>query len=63
MVGSMLLIFLVFCVVLLYVFMLLVLCCDVHYDFRIITMFGSSLPPVVYRRPHVLFTLFVFVCI
>jgi hypothetical protein len=26
-------------------------------------MFGSSLPPVVCRRAHVLFTLFVFVCI
>ena len=25
-------------------------------------MFGSSLPPVVYRRTDVLFTLFVFVC-
>ena len=25
-------------------------------------MFGSSLPPVVCRRAHVLFTLFVFVC-
>ena len=31
------------------------------YDFRIKTMFGSSLPPVVCRRAHVLFTLFVFV--
>ena len=27
------------------------------------TMFGSSLLPVVYRRAHVLFTLFVFVCV
>jgi len=26
-------------------------------------MFGSSLPPVVCRRSHVLFTLFVFVCV
>jgi hypothetical protein len=26
-------------------------------------MFGSSLPPVVCRRSHVLFTLFVFVCL
>jgi len=32
-------------------------CCDVRYDFRIKTMFGSSLPPVVCRRAHVLFTL------
>jgi len=38
-----------------------VACCDVCYDFRIKTMFGSSLPPVVCRRAHVLFTLFVFV--
>jgi anti-sigma factor RsiW len=37
--------------------------CDVRYDFRIKTMFGSSLLPVVGRRAHVLFTLFVFVCI
>jgi hypothetical protein len=27
------------------------------------TMFGSSLPPVVCKRAHVLFTLFVFVCV
>jgi len=39
-----------------------VLCCDVRYDFRIKTMFGSSWPPVVYMRAHVLFTLFVFAC-
>ena len=32
------------------------------YDFCIKTMFGSSLPPVVCRKAHVLFTLFVFVC-
>ena len=30
------------------------------YDFRIKTMFGSSLPSVVCRSAHVLFTLFVF---
>ena len=36
-------------------------CCDVRYDFRVKTMFGSSSPPVVCRRVHVLFTLFVFV--
>ena len=35
-------------------------CCDVRYDFYIKTMFGSSLPPIVCRRAHVLFTLFVF---
>ena len=39
-----------------------VLCCDVRYDFRIKPMFGSSLPPVVYMRVHVLFALFVFIC-
>ena len=44
--ASMLLIFLVFCVVLLCVFRFLVQCSDVRYDFRIPTMFGSSLPPV-----------------
>jgi hypothetical protein len=31
-----------------------------RYDFRIKTMLDSSLPPVVCRRVHVLFTLFVF---
>jgi len=30
-------------------------------DFHIITMFGTSLSPVVCRRAHVLFMLFVFV--
>ena len=33
-----------------------------RYDFCIKTMFGSSLPPVVCRSAHVLFSLFVFVC-
>jgi hypothetical protein len=36
--------------------------CDVHYNFRIKTMSGSSLPPVVCRRDRVLFSLLVFVC-
>ena len=36
-------------------------CCD--YDFRINTLFGSSLPPVNCRRSHVSFTLFVFGCV
>jgi hypothetical protein len=31
-------------------------CCDVRNDCRIKTMFGSSWPPVVCRRSHVLFT-------
>ena len=43
------------------VFTFRVPCCDVCYDFRIIeTMLGSSLLPVVCRRAHVLFTLFVY---
>jgi uncharacterized membrane protein YesL len=58
-VGSVLLIFLFVCVILLFVFTFYVLCCDVCYDFRIKTMFSSSLLPVVCRRAHVLFTLFV----
>ena len=41
-------------------FAFLVLCCDVRYSFRIKTMFGSSLPPVVCRCAHVLFTLCLF---
>ena len=32
-----------------------------HYDFRITTMFSSSLLPVVCKRVHVLLILFVFV--
>jgi hypothetical protein len=47
--------------VLLCVFTFLVPCCDVRYDFRIKTMFGSSLPPVNCRKTHVLFTRFLFV--
>jgi hypothetical protein len=33
-------------------------CCDIFYDFHMEMMFGSSLPPVVCRRAHALFTLF-----
>ena len=40
--GSVSLIIFVFCVVLIYVFTLLVSCCDVSYDFRIETMFVFS---------------------
>ena len=36
--------------------------CNVRYDFRIKTIFGSSLPLDVCRRAHVLFTLIVCVC-
>ena len=36
--------------------------CVVRYDFRIATMFGSFLPPVVCRRARVLFMLSVLVC-
>jgi len=32
-----------------------------YIDIRVKTMFGSSLPPIVFRRAPVLFTLFVFV--
>ena len=46
MAGSLLLMFLVFCDLLLSVLTFLTPCCDVCYDFRIIKMFGSSLPPV-----------------
>ena len=49
--------FLVTCVVLLCVFTFRVPCCDVH----IKTTVGSSLPPVVCRSAHVIFTIFVFV--
>ena len=61
-VGSVLLIFVVLCVLLCFC-TFWVSCCDVSYDFRIKTMFGPSLPPGVRMRPHVLFTLFVFVCV
>jgi hypothetical protein len=45
-VGSVLLIFLVFCVVLLCVFTFWVSCCDVRCVIRIQAMFGLSFPPV-----------------
>ena len=57
----MLFIVLVFCVVLLCVFTFLVPRSAVRYNFHVIPMFGSSLPPLVCRRAHVLFMLFVFV--
>jgi hypothetical protein len=38
-------------------------CCDVSYDFHIKTIFGSSLPPVVCRRVHILFTLCMLACV
>ena len=44
------------------VFTFLVLCSDLRSKFRIKKIFGLSLPPVVCRRPHVLFMLFVFAC-
>jgi hypothetical protein len=40
-----------------------VLSCVVGYDFSITTVVGSSLSPVVCRRDHELFTLFMFVYI
>ena len=51
---------LVFLCVLLCVIPLWVPCCHVRYDFSMKRMFGSFLPPVVWRWTHVLFTLFVF---
>ena len=51
------------CVVLLCVFTFRVPHCDVRYEFRIKTMFGSSLPTVACRRAHVLFALSVFACL
>ena len=38
-----------------------VLWCPLRFPYK--TMFSSPLPPVVWRRAHVLFTLFVFVCV
>ena len=35
----------------------------IRYDFPIQTLFGSSFPPGVRKRDHVLSTLFVFVCV
>jgi hypothetical protein len=35
---------------------------EFRYDFNMETMSGSSLPPVICRRAHVLFMLFVFAC-
>jgi hypothetical protein len=37
--------------------------CEILYDFQMEKMFGSSLPPVVCTRTHVLCTLFVFACV
>ena len=53
----------IFCIVLVCIFMFWVWCCDVHYDFCIKMMFGSSLPPVDFMRARVISTLFVFACI
>jgi hypothetical protein len=55
-----LLIFVVFCIVLLCVFMLRIPCCDVHYDFRIKTMYDLSLPPVV---AGLLSYMFCYICV
>ena len=54
-----------FCIQLLFTCMCLyvlssLLLCSLRFPHK--TMFGSSLPPIVCRRAHVLFTLFVFVC-
>jgi hypothetical protein len=63
MMGCMLIIVLVFCFVLWRIFRFWVPCWDVRYYFRNKTMFSSSLSLVVGRRVHVLFTIFVFVCV
>jgi len=55
-------IILICCVVLLCVLTFWGPCCNVRYDLRMKTMFGSSLPPVGCGKVHVLFTLFV-VCL
>ena len=48
-----------FCTIIVFTFY--VPCCDVCYDFRMKTMFGSSLPPIVCMWAHDLFVLsFVF---
>jgi hypothetical protein len=60
---DLLLFFLFVCFVLLCDFTFLVPWCDVRYDFRIKTMFGSCLTPVVHRMAYVLYTLFVFACV
>ena len=60
--GFVLLIFLV-CFVYYVSVCFLIPCCNVLCDFRMQTVFGSSLFPVVCRRAHVLFTLFVFACL
>ena len=46
--------------VLLWVFSFGVLCCDVRHNFHLITMFGSSLYPVVCGEARVLYTLSLF---
>ena len=51
--GSVLLIYLVFYILLLRFFLFGVLYCNVIYCFRIKTVFGSSLPPVVCRMMSV----------
>jgi len=38
-------------------------CYDVRYDFRMETMFGLSLPPVVCRRAHMSFFYVICVCL
>ena len=50
-VGSVLLIFLVFCRCPIMCPLFWFPCCDVRYELRIKTTFGSSLPPVVCRMP------------
>jgi len=51
------------CVVLLCIYTFSIPCCNFVRISAWETMLGSSLLPVVCRRAHVLFTLFVFICI
>ena len=62
-VGSVLLIFLIFCVALVCLLTFWVQCCYFRYDFCIQTMFGSSLFQIVCCRVHVWFTLFAYCCV
>jgi hypothetical protein len=59
---SLLLIFLVFCAVILCVFTFWVPCFDVRSDLKEKTMFGSSLSPVVHRMAYVLFAFSLCLC-
>ena len=52
-----LIVFRVVHVIILHVFTFLVLCCDVRYNFRLKTMFGSSLQPICFVDSSFIFML------